>query len=108
MDVMKKCVKRLALFGLMMAVAFSMILPTTTNAAAKKPTKITLKASKTTVTVGSKTKVKVKTVKPKSASKAVTFKSSNKKIATVTSKGVVTGKKQEKSKLQQFQRRTKR
>lgn len=108
MDVMKKCVKRLALFGLMMAVSFSMILPTTTNAAAKKPTKITLKASKTTVTVGSKTKVKVKTVKPKSASKAVTFKSSNKKIATVTSKGVVTGKKTGKVKITAVSKKNKK
>ena len=35
--------------------------------------------------------VKVKSVKPANASKSVTWKSSDKKIATVTSKGVVKG-----------------
>lgn len=90
---MKKYAKRFLLFCLMLAVSCTMIMPTTSFAASKKPVKITLKASKSTVTVGSKVKVKVKAVKPKSASKAVTFKSSNKKIATVSSKGTVTGKK---------------
>ncbi len=42
--------------------------------------------------VGKTVKVSVKSVKPKKASKAVTYKSSNKKIATVSKKGVVTGK----------------
>lgn len=40
-----------------------------------------------------KSTISVKSVKPANASKAVTYKSSNKKIATVSSKGVVTGKK---------------
>lgn len=63
------------------------------DAAAKKPTKITLKATSKTVDIKGKVTVSVKSVKPAKADKTVTWKSSNKKIATVSSKGVVTGKK---------------
>lgn len=63
------------------------------DAASKKPTKITLKATSKTVDIKGKVTVSVKSVKPAKASKSVTWKSSNKKIATVSSKGVVTGKK---------------
>lgn len=62
-------------------------------AASKKPKKIYVTPTKKTLTVGKKVKIKVKTVKPKKASKSVKYKSSNKKIATVSSKGVVTAKK---------------
>lgn len=65
----------------------------TADAASKKPTKITLKATAKTVDIKGKVTVSVKSVKPSKASKSVTWKSSNKKIATVSSKGVVTGKK---------------
>lgn len=65
----------------------------TADAAAKKPTKITLKATSKTVDIKGKVTVSVKSVKPAKASKSVTWKSSNKKIATVSSKGVVAGKK---------------
>ena len=63
------------------------------QAATKKPTKITLKTTYKTVDVGGTVTVSVKKVSPADASKSVTYKSSNKKVATVTSKGVVTGKK---------------
>jgi len=61
--------------------------------AAAKPTKMTLKTTSKVVDVKGKVTVSVKTVKPTKASKKVTWKSSNKKIATVNAKGVVTGKK---------------
>lgn len=55
------------------------------------PTAKTLKVAKTSLTVKVGKKVTIKaTAKPKAK---ITYKSSNKKIATVTSKGVVTGKK---------------
>lgn len=60
---------------------------------AKKPTKITLKTTAKQVDVKGTVKVSVKSVKPSKASKAVTYKSSNKKIATVTKNGTVKGKK---------------
>lgn len=61
------------------------------DAAAKKPTKITLNKKTATIGVQDKLRVTVKAVKPSNASKKVTFKSSNKKIASVTSKGIITG-----------------
>lgn len=64
-----------------------------TAEAASKPTKITLSAKNRTLYVGKSFTLKVKSVKPANASKAVTFKSSNTKVATVNSKGKVTGKK---------------
>ncbi len=63
------------------------------QAATKKPTKITLKSTYKTVDIGGKVTVAVKSVKPSNASKSVTYKSSNTKVATVSTKGVVTGKK---------------
>lgn len=63
------------------------------SAAAKAPTKLTLKSTYTTVDIKGKVTVSVKSVTPSDASKSVTWKSSNTKIATVSSKGVVTGKK---------------
>jgi len=61
--------------------------------AATKPTKLYLSATASTVDIGGKVTVKVSKAKPSKASKSVTWKSSNKQIATVSSKGVVTGKK---------------
>lgn len=63
------------------------------DAAAKKPKKITLNASKKTLTAGQKFTLKVKKVKPAKANKKVTWKSSKKSVATVSSKGVVKAKK---------------
>lgn len=62
---------------------------TVKKASAKK---ITLEKTSASVTVGKTSAIKVKKVTGLK-SKAVTYKTSNKKIATVTSKGVVTGKK---------------
>lgn len=61
------------------------------DAAAKKPTKITLSKTKATIGVKDKLKVTVKSVKPSGASKKVTYKSNNSKVAKVSSKGVITG-----------------
>lgn len=61
--------------------------------AATSATKITLSATKRTLCVGKSFKLSVKSVSPSGASKAVTYKSSNKKVATVSSKGKVTAKK---------------
>ena len=58
---------------------------------AKKKATITLTKKSATIGVGDTTKISVKKVKNIS-SKEVTFASSNKKIASVTEKGVVTGK----------------
>ena len=63
------------------------------EAAGQKPTTIKLNATQKELYVGQKYTLKVKTVKPAKASKAVTWKSSNKKVATVNSKGKVTAKK---------------
>ena len=59
------------------------------SAASKKPTKITLNAKSRTLTVGKTFQLKVKSVKPTKASKSVTYKSSRKSVATVSSKGKV-------------------
>ena len=58
----------------------------------KQNTKITLEKKKATIAVGNTTTVKVKSLKGISA-KGVKFASSNKKVATVSSKGKVTAKK---------------
>lgn len=63
------------------------------DAAAPKPKKITVTPTKVTLTVGNTKTIKVKKVKPAKASKAVTYKSSNKKVATVSKKGKITAKK---------------
>ena len=58
----------------------------------KQKAKITLKKSKESIIVGNTTTIKVKSFKGLS-NKNLTFSSSDKKIATVSSKGKVTGKK---------------
>lgn len=69
------------------------------EAAVKKPTSMTVVASTKTVDIKGKSVITVKSVKPIGASKAVTFKSSNSKVAAVSTKGVVTGKKAGKVKI---------
>lgn len=54
-----------------------------------KPTKITLTSTTETVAVGQKFTARVKTIAPAKASKKVSWTSSDKNVATVTSKGVV-------------------
>lgn len=86
--------KRMFTVMLALCVALSMAMASVTaNAATKKPKKIYLKATSTTVDIKGKVKVSVKKVSPKKASKSVKWKSSNKKIATVSKSGYVTGKK---------------
>ena len=63
------------------------------NKEEKLPTKITLNYKKKNVSVGDTITLKVKTVKPKGAIKRVFWSSSNKKIATVNTKGKVKVKK---------------
>lgn len=60
--------------------------------AAAKAKKITLNATKKTLKEGAKFTLKVKKVKPAKANKKVTWKSSKKAVATVSSKGVVKAK----------------
>ena len=78
----------------------------TTNAAnTNKVKKVSLKIGKKTVTKktyslkkGKKATLKV-TVSPKKSKKSVVFKSSNKKVATVSKKGVITAKKKGTAKI---------
>lgn len=87
---------RRKMFTVMLAlcVALSMAMASVTaNAATKKPKKIYLKATSTTVDIKGKVKVSVYKTKPSKASKSVKWKSSNKKVATVSKSGYVTGKK---------------
>ena len=78
-----------------LAVALMMVLCTAIPVSAKSrtPKKLYLKATTTVVDIGGQAKVSVKKTKPSKASRSVRWKSSNKKIAAVSSKGVVTGKK---------------
>ncbi len=62
------------------------------DASAATNTKPIVKASKTVISKGTKTTVKV-TYNKKNITNKAKFKSSNKKVATVSKKGVVTGKK---------------
>lgn len=78
------------------------------SAATKAPKKITLKTTSKTVDIKGKVTVSVKAVSPKTASKSVTWKSSNKKIATVSSKGVVKGKKAGKVKITAVSKKNKK
>lgn len=66
--------------------------------AAVKPKSISLKPTASVVDIGGKGKINVKS-KPAKAKKTVVWSSSNKKIATVSSSGVVTGKKAGKVKI---------
>ena len=94
--IMKQNVKRFVSFILFLMLIFANALicdTTTVMATSKTPTKITLNHMSMSTYVGGKVNLKVKAVTPKSASKSVTWKSSNPKIATVTKSGVVNAKK---------------
>lgn len=90
--------KRVLVAVLTIALAFGCSLPAAPKAeAAARPKKLKVKVGKKVLYVGGTaaqrtTKIKVK-VSPKKASKKVTYKSSNKKVATVSKKGKVTAKK---------------
>jgi uncharacterized protein YjdB len=71
--------------------SFNIVQATVSAASKTKATKITLNAKKQTIDIGATFKLSVKKVKPTDASKEVTWKSSDSKIATVDKDGVVTG-----------------
>ncbi len=73
-----------------MAVTLAAVSPDAS--AAPKAKKITLNAKNKTLTVGEKFTLKVKKIKPGKANKKVSWKTSNKKIVSVTKKGVVKAK----------------
>lgn len=86
--------KKLFAVVMTLCLALSMaVASVSVNAATKKPKKIYLTTTSSTVDIKGKVKVSVKKVSPKKASKSVKWKSSNKKVATVSSSGYVTGKK---------------
>ena len=104
MDITKNSVRKRVSFVvisvLVLSMCFSQIMPMTTEAAKKKPAVKSLelkingkKVNGKTITVkkGSSLKVSVK-VNPSKAKKSVTYKTSNKKVATV-SKGKIKAKK---------------
>ena len=72
---MRRTFQKLAAVILVLAMVFTGVSLDTTqvSAASKKPTKITLNAKSKTVTVGKTFQLKVKSVKPAKASKAVTY-----------------------------------
>ena len=59
--------------------------------ASNVPTKITLAATQNSIGVGDHCSVYVKSVSPSTASKAVTYSSSNEKVATVSRSGLISG-----------------
>ena len=70
--------------------------------------RIYLKATSTTVDIKGKVKVSVYKTKPSKASKSVKWKSSNKKVATVSKSGYVTGKKKGTVKITATSKKNKR
>lgn len=93
---MKKKQKRMIAVMLTAVLAIGSLAtqPTSTmQAATKKVSAIKLNATKKTMFVGETATLKVKKVTPAKGSKVVTWKSSNKKVASVTAKGKVTAKK---------------
>lgn len=82
------------LLTLCLTVALVLVMPQPVYAAGNKPTSMTLNMSHKTIDLNSTYQIKVKTVKPKKASKAVSYKTSNSKIASVSAKGIVKGKKE--------------
>lgn len=93
-DEMKKSGKKLVSFLMTLSLIIGSIAiqPVSSDAAGKKATSIKLSATSKTLYAGKTFTLKVKSVKPSNASKAVTWSSSNKKVAIVTSKGKVTAK----------------
>lgn len=65
----------------------------TSYGAVRKPSRMYLTVSGNTVDIHGKITIRVRSVRPTKASCAVTYRSSNRRIATVSKTGVVTGKK---------------
>ena len=93
MKIKAKKSRRIFSAALAFAFVFTTVAATTltADAATVKPKSLTVSATAKTVDIGGQVTVKVKSVKPAKADKSVTWKSSNKRIATVTGKGVVKG-----------------
>lgn len=91
----KNPITRLMVGVLTLAMVCTSVLavPDTTVEAAPKAKEIRLSATKKTIFVNHSFELKVKSVKPSKASKSVTFKSSNEKVAVVKSDGEVVGMK---------------
>lgn len=89
---MKKTLKKAFSLVLCMSMAVTLAAVSPETKAAPKAKKITLNAKKQTLAVGETFKLKVKKVKPAGANKKVTWKTSNKKVVTVSKKGVVKAK----------------
>lgn len=105
---LKKNFKRFLAFGLTTALTVTSVFVTDINASAASSNKvksITLKIGTKKVTKKSYSLVKGKkatlkvTVTPAKAKKSVTFKTSNKKVATVSGKGVIAAKKKGTAKI---------
>lgn len=90
---------KILFMSLCLMICMVLFVSNNTNAASKKPTKMTLNVSKKTVDVGGTYQIKVKSVSPSKASKSVAYKSSNTKIATISSKGIIKGKKEGTAKI---------
>ena len=108
-----KSIKITRMLALIIAIAFMFTMAgiattSISSAATKAPTKITLKATSKVVDVKGKVTVSVKSVTPAKASKLVTWKSSNAKIAKVSTKGVVTGVKAGKVKITAVSKKNKK
>lgn len=72
-----------AVLAVLVALGSVAVLPEDVCAAGKKVTQITASAKAKTMYIGDKYTLKVKSVKPKKASAAVSYKSSNTKVAVV-------------------------
>lgn len=83
---MKKRIQKACAVAMSMALAASSLCIVPDAKAAPKTKQIKLNTKKKTLTVGQKITLKVKSVKPAKASKKVTWKSSKKSVATVSSK----------------------
>ena len=95
-----KRLNRIISIAISLVFAVSMMgISTVSVSAAAKPTKLTLTTTSKIIDVNGTATVSVKSVKPAKASKKVTWKSSKKKVASVSKAGVVTGKKQGTAKI---------
>ena len=82
------------LMSICFLVSITLVAEQLVQASSKKPESMTLNASKKVIDINTTYKIKVKYTHPQNASKAVVYKSNNKKIATVSQKGIVKGKKE--------------
>lgn len=78
------------------------------NAASKTPKKISMHVSSKIVDIKGESKITIKTLSTQGLDKTVSLKSSNNKIATVSSNGIIHGKKSGKVKITELLRKTKK